>query len=135
MKTMNRDPVTAPTGPVAACRRGGWIVAALFLVACGAMLWWYVCVLQFFCDDSYISYRFSQNFAAGHGLVYNVGERVEGYTNFLWVVMLGGALELGFAAEPASLALGVAFLVAALVFTALEGKRLLGSWPFALVPV
>src|SRR5262249_7864643 len=91
--------------------------------------------LQFFCDDSYISYRYSQNFAAGHGLVYNLGERIEGYTNFLWVVMLGGALKLGFAAEAASLALGVAFLVAALALTAVEGRRLLGSWAFALVPV
>jgi len=49
--------------------------------------------------------------------------------------MLGGALELGFAAEAASLWLGVAFLVAALAFTAIEGRRLLGSWPFALAAV
>jgi hypothetical protein len=46
-------------------------------------------------DDAYISYRFAQNFAAGHGLVFNVGERVEGYTNFLWVVLLGIMIKLG----------------------------------------
>jgi arylsulfatase A-like enzyme len=129
---MNAEPATPPVAAPAWPRR----VALLLLLAGGAaMLAWHARQLQFFCDDSYISYRFSQNFAAGHGLVYNVGERVEGYTNFLWVVMLGGALQLGFGAEPASLVLGVAFLVAALVFTALEGRRLLGSWPFALVPV
>lgn len=40
-------------------------------------------------DDAYISFRYAENFAAGHGLVYNPGERVEGYTTFLWVVLLG----------------------------------------------
>ena len=37
-------------------------------------------------DDAYISLRYARNLATGHGLVYNVGERVEGYTNFLWTV-------------------------------------------------
>lgn len=51
-------------------------------------------------DDAFISFRYAQNLAQGHGLVYNVGERVEGYTNFLWTVLaalvlrLGGDLEL-----------------------------------------
>ncbi|MCP4872573.1 MAG: hypothetical protein GY898_28110 [Proteobacteria bacterium] len=40
-------------------------------------------------DDAFISFRFSRNFADGHGLVWNVGERVEGYTNFLWTGGLG----------------------------------------------
>jgi hypothetical protein len=32
-------------------------------------------------DDAYISYRYSQNLAQGKGLVFNRGERVEGYSN------------------------------------------------------
>jgi arabinofuranosyltransferase len=40
-------------------------------------------------DDAYISYRYSENFADGHGLVFNHGEKVEGYSNFLWVLILG----------------------------------------------
>lgn len=40
-------------------------------------------------DDAYISLRYARNFAEGHGLVWNVGERVEGYTNFLWTLLLG----------------------------------------------
>ncbi len=40
-------------------------------------------------DDSYISYRYARNFARGLGLVYNAGERIEGYTNFLYTVLLG----------------------------------------------
>ena len=42
----------------------------------------------FVIDDTFISLRYAKNLAAGHGLVYNVGERVEGYTNFLWTVAL-----------------------------------------------
>jgi hypothetical protein len=39
-------------------------------------------------DDAYISYRYAENLAAGHGLVYNPGERVEGYSNYLYVLLL-----------------------------------------------
>jgi arabinofuranosyltransferase len=130
---MNPDPIQVDAG--AAAGRGGKLLAALLLAACGAMLWWHARQLQFFCDDSYISYRYSQNFAAGHGLVYNVGERIEGYTNFLWVVMLGGLMKLGLAVEPASLWLGVAFLIGALALTFVEGRRLFASAAFAAVPV
>ncbi len=37
-------------------------------------------------DDAYISLVYARNLASGHGLVFNVGERVEGYTNLLWVL-------------------------------------------------
>lgn len=34
-------------------------------------------------DDAYISFRYATNLIHGHGLVFNPGERVEGYSNFL----------------------------------------------------
>lgn len=40
-------------------------------------------------DDAYISFRYAENFAKGLGLVYNTFEQVEGYTNFLWTILLG----------------------------------------------
>ncbi len=45
-------------------------------------------------DDAYISFRFSRHFAEGHGLRFNLGDHtpVEGYSNFLWVV-IGGVVE------------------------------------------
>jgi hypothetical protein len=52
-------------------------------------------VKQFTVDDSYISFRYARNFARGLGLVYNEGERVEGYTNFLWTVLLGIGIKVG----------------------------------------
>lgn len=59
-------------------------------------------------DDAFISFRYAAHFASGHGLVFNSGERVEGYTNFLWVVLLAAGLKLGLAPETLSLVLGVA---------------------------
>lgn len=41
-------------------------------------------------DDAYISFRYAENLVAGEGLVYNPGERVEGYTNFAWTLLLAG---------------------------------------------
>lgn len=44
---------------------------------------------KFVVDDVYISLRYARNFADGHGLVFNTdgSAPVEGYTNFLWVLM------------------------------------------------
>src|SRR3990172_11426286 len=36
-------------------------------------------------DDAMISMRYAWNLAHGNGLVWNPGERVEGFTNPLWV--------------------------------------------------
>jgi hypothetical protein len=42
-------------------------------------------------DDAYISYRYARNLAAGEGLVFNPGERVEGFSNLLYVLLLAPA--------------------------------------------
>ncbi len=42
-------------------------------------------------DDSYIFLRYAWNIAEGHGAVFNIGERVEGYSSPLWTFMLGAA--------------------------------------------
>lgn len=39
-------------------------------------------------DDYMISMRYARNLANGDGLVWNPGERVEGYTNFLWTLWM-----------------------------------------------
>ncbi|MCO6437446.1 MAG: hypothetical protein J5J06_10195 [Phycisphaerae bacterium] len=45
-------------------------------------------------DDAYISMRYARNWAAGHGLVFNPAERVEGFTNFAWTAILAAAAAL-----------------------------------------
>jgi arabinofuranosyltransferase len=42
-------------------------------------------------DDAMISMRYAWNLAHGHGLVLNPGERVEGYSNLLLVLLMTGA--------------------------------------------
>lgn len=50
--------------------------------------------LRWVAEDAYISFRFSRNLADGAGLVFNPGmARVDGYTNFLWV-LIGAVFEL-----------------------------------------
>jgi hypothetical protein len=58
-------------------------------------------------DDSYISYRYAANLVAGRGLVYNVGEYVEGFSNLLWTLLVAAGLGLGFEAKPVGHALGL----------------------------
>jgi arabinofuranosyltransferase len=46
-------------------------------------------------DDAYVSFRYARNLVRGAGLVYNPGERVEGYTNFLWTLLAAAPLAAG----------------------------------------
>jgi hypothetical protein len=46
-------------------------------------------------DDAYITFSFSKNLASGHGPVYSHDLRVEGYSNFLWMVLVAGTHALG----------------------------------------
>ncbi|MGO8788779.1 MAG: hypothetical protein ACLQVL_15550 [Terriglobia bacterium] len=41
-------------------------------------------------DDAFISYRYAENLARGEGLVFNPGERVEGYSNLLYLLSAPG---------------------------------------------
>ncbi len=63
---------------------------------------------RFLCDDAFISFRYAEHLARGLGLVWNAGERVEGYTNFLWVLLMAGGVRLGLPPEELSQVLGLA---------------------------
>lgn len=68
-------------------------------------------------DDAYISFRYVQNCLMGRGLVFNPGERVEGYSNFLWVVQLVGLGLAGAGPEDAALLLATLYALATFVMT------------------
>ncbi len=76
-------------------------------------------------DDAFISFRYARNFADGYGLVWNLGERVEGYTNFLWTLVIG-LLHRGtpWEAPEIGLALSLAALVGNLLIAFELGARL-----------
>lgn len=46
-------------------------------------------------DDAYITYRFAIRLAEGDGLVFNVGERIDSASSFLYAVVLGLAYRVG----------------------------------------
>jgi hypothetical protein len=46
-------------------------------------------------DDAFISFRYALNWIRGLGLVFTEGERVEGYSNFLWVLLVGAGARVG----------------------------------------
>jgi hypothetical protein len=71
---------------------------------------------RYFClfDDAMISMRYAWNFSHGAGLVWNAGERVQGYTNLLMTLIMSPA-TLAFDKSGAALAiqvLGVGFMLA-----------------------
>ncbi len=76
-------------------------------------------------DDAFISYRYAKNLVAGEGLVFNPGERVEGFTNLLWTLLVALGLALGVSAKATAAALGFVFGAATLVTTHLFARRVL----------
>ena len=89
-----------------------------------ALLGWLAAVSWFLTDDAFISFRYVRNLLEGNGLVFNVGERVEGYSNFLWVLELAAVWGVfGVKPEHAAPWLSVAFTagtVATLLWWALR---------------
>ena len=91
---------------------------------------------NFSIDDAGISYRYAANFAAGDGLVWNtVGPHVEGYSNFLWVVILAGGKWLGLDIETFSKVLGVVLGAASIVLLGGICRRLWFPKAFWWLPV
>ena len=79
-------------------------------------------------DDAYISLRYAQNFAEGNGLVFNPGERVEGYSNFSWTLLLAVFYSLGAPPVLTATWLGILFGVLAIFFAAKLARNLEGGW-------
>ncbi len=113
-----------------------WAVAvALGLLAVGLSAFHPQLGDKFWCDDSFITFRHVRHLFEGHGLVFNPGEVVEGYTNFLWGMVALVGLHVGF--EPIQTTSAVAwlaqFLTVCLVYS--TGRRLgAGSWAALLAP-
>ena len=68
--------------------------AAIYAALVVAAVAWAWHLMSLF-DDAYISLRYARNLVRGHGLVFNIDDRVEGYTNFLWTMILAGGLAAG----------------------------------------
>ena len=107
---------TSASGVESTERRAALLVlASLLAVSAAAMLRFGRSELI---DDAYVSFRYAQNLVEGHGIVFNPGERVEGYTNFLWVLLVAAAMKVGLDPELAARVLGGAFALGTIVVIA-----------------
>ncbi len=88
---------------------------AVFVVALVMAVWGIAWQYPFYVDDAYISLRYAHNLLHHGELVWNLGERVEGYTNFLFVLLVAGLGGLGLDLKLASQFIGVVAYGALLV--------------------
>ena len=100
-------------------------ILALALVHAFQMSW--------LCDDAFLSFRYAEHLSQGKGLVFNEGEYVEGYSNFLWTVMLALGIALGIEPEVLSIIMGLFFFSGTLMVLSKIGKGLLAPLSVAAI--
>jgi arabinofuranosyltransferase len=66
-------------------KRLRWIMLGLLAVPAILSV---LITFDFIKDDAYISFRYTHNIIVGDGMVFNAGDRLEGFTNFLWVIVM-----------------------------------------------
>jgi hypothetical protein len=76
-------------------------------------------------DDAFISFRYAENLINGNGLVFNPGEKVEGFSNFLWVITLALFNLLGISSLVISKAISF-FISIALILLVIKTARVFG---------
>ena len=113
-----------PWVPQASSRQALWllsVVGALWLLH--ALAW------NFPVDDAFITYRHVQHLLEGHGLVFNVGERVEGYSSVLWALLLAAGGLVGIPVPTVAKLLGAVAGLVTVVAVAPFGRHVLGLTP------
>ena len=88
----------------------------------------------FYHDDSYITLRYSQRLADGKGLTWNDGERVEGFTSFLWLIQNALLKYIGIDLVSGSRYLGLAYYLAILAVLILSEVPSLWLIPLMTLP-
>lgn len=106
---MNDPPRGADGG-----KRSALVAAVAFVFCAGLLAWHAAYFVPFFSDDSFISLRYAARLLDGFGLTWTDGERVEGYSNLLWVLLVALAglpgQDLVLTARVVGTACGIAIL-------------------------
>ena len=123
-------PATTPEARTALARLG----TGLLLLATVAAVYQGWRVFWFLTDDAYIAFRYVQNSVAGFGYVFNPPPfaPVEGYTSFLWVVILDGVWRLTGVAPPDSanwISLGFGYATLGIVLLFVRRMKLPAPMP------
>jgi len=117
------EPMAEQPGEPQPRARPGWsaiLAVAPALVLAGVALNYYG---DFVSDDAFISFRYAEHLGSGRGLEWNPGYRVEGYSNFLWIVLLAIPRALGAAVPEAARILAMAAVLATVALVALVVRR------------
>ena len=88
-------------------------------------------------DDTFITLRYARHVINGEGFVFNRGERLEGYTNFLWLIIIVSCGKLGLPLILSARTLSFIFSLGTLVLAGFAAWRLpprvpRGSWNHSL---
>jgi hypothetical protein len=111
-------------------------VSLLMLVATSYFLVANISQYYFVSDDAYISFIYARNLVFGDGLVWSSGDVVEGYTNFLWVILMAASIYAGVGPDVSANVLGIAAAIILLLSIAYVFAREHG-WlnPFTWLPL
>lgn len=100
------------------------LMPPVVVIAIAGVIW------PFTIDDAFITFRYARNIAAGHGAVFNPGERIEGFTSPLWLGLASTAEVVGVPPEQMCKVVGIAaivFLLTWLGWLAAPGFRLINQ--------
>jgi len=97
--------------------RSAWPACAALLGAAALLGLGIANVWPWISDDAFISLRYAVRLVAGDGLTWNDGDRVEGYSNLLWVLLTAGlhACGVDWVAAVRGLGIGSTLLVFAVL--------------------
>ena len=84
-------------------------LSVLLFAFCAVLYLWHVSFYNYLSDDAFITMRYARNLSEGLGLVFNPGERVEGYTSTLWTLILALVHRVGLDVVSLSRGLGIVF--------------------------
>lgn len=99
-------------------------LSILFLLAAFAIAAWLAWSFRGYTpDDTFIYLRYADNWAAGRGLVFNPGERVQGYTSPLWTLLIAIASSAGVSSLAFAKMAGAIFGAGCIALSHLIAKR------------
>lgn len=121
------------------------VAVVLLALSAGLLAHGIVAAFPYTTDDSYVVFRYAQNLAAGNGATFNAGQTpVEGYTTFLWMLLMAVPHALGLNAvifaKVAGIACTIGLVMTAAKFTwclsldeSRDRRALLSSFTVALL--
>lgn len=91
---LGRPEGTASVDPLATRDANRTLLTLLYFVIVATSAWHVLRNYNYVVDDTFINLRYAKHFVEGQGLVFNPGERVEGYTNITMVLLAAALLKL-----------------------------------------